>query len=40
METASDLTWWDEPPHVELREIMDELDPGWSVWSGTRSTES
>ena len=25
--------WWeDEPLHVELAEIMDDLDPGWSAW--------
>lgn len=24
--------WWVEPPAVDLAEIMDELEPGWSAW--------
>jgi hypothetical protein len=24
--------WWEEPLRVELAEIMDDLDPGWSAW--------
>ena len=26
------LSWWVEPPAVDLEEIMDELEPGWSDW--------
>lgn len=25
-------TWWMEPVRVDLTEIMDDLDPGWSAW--------
>jgi hypothetical protein len=25
-------SWWQEPLRVELDEIMDDLDPGWSRW--------
>jgi hypothetical protein len=28
----SDLDWFQEPLRVDLAEIMDELDPGWSAW--------
>lgn len=24
--------WWEQPLRVELAEIMDDLDPGWSAW--------
>ena len=34
MRTTSTLSWWQEPPRVELADIMDELDPGWSSWRG------
>jgi hypothetical protein len=30
--TTSTLGWWQEPLRVELAEIMDDLDPGWSAW--------
>jgi hypothetical protein len=31
------MTWsspisWEEPPRVDLAEIMDDLDPGWHSW--------
>jgi hypothetical protein len=25
-------SWWQQPLRVELTEIMDDLDPGWSAW--------
>lgn len=25
-------SWWQEPLRVELTEIMEDLDPGWSDW--------
>jgi hypothetical protein len=28
----SNRRWWDQPLRVDLAEIMDDLDPGWSVW--------
>ena len=28
----SSESWWHEPLHVEMAEIMDDLDPGWSSW--------
>ncbi|HEX2059002.1 MAG TPA: hypothetical protein VHI71_11615 [Actinomycetota bacterium] len=34
----SSRSWWEEPGwerrvHVELAEIMDELEPGWAAWA-------
>ena len=31
--TWSSPKWWDDAPvRVDLAEIMDDLDPGWSGW--------
>ncbi|MDQ3982704.1 MAG: hypothetical protein M3271_08500 [Actinomycetota bacterium] len=30
----SGVRWLEGPLRVDLEEIMDELDPGWSVWTG------
>lgn len=32
------LEWRVEPPAVDLAEIMDELDPGWSRWPDDASS--
>lgn len=29
---TSSRTWCDEALRVDLAEIMDDLDPGWSSW--------
>lgn len=26
----SSPSWWDEPLHLEMAEIMDDLDDGWT----------
>ncbi len=32
----SSPSWWpEEPLRVDLAEIMDDLDPGWSAWRET-----
>ncbi len=35
--TTATLSWWVDPPAVDLEEIMDELEPGWSAWRGEPS---
>jgi hypothetical protein len=30
--TKSAFGWWQEPLRMDLAEIMDDLDPGWSAW--------
>lgn len=30
--TLSTESWWQDTFRVELEEIMDDLEPGWSTW--------
>lgn len=34
----SSPSWWDEPLHLELAEIMDDLDDGWTGSPAWRET--
>lgn len=35
----SSPSWWQEPLRVDLDEIMDDLEPGWSAWRPVEQAE-